>query len=254
MQEELLLTITIFILLTGHNTAPYFCAPEVFEEMYGFKADIWSLGCVVFQMATGVPPWKDRGITNPVALYNYVKTQKGPPPMVFPAVDDPDESVTALKALITRCFRQDPDERPSARELAKDPYLQEDNYFSDDETSAQSRSIFTPGWENLRSPCNLSAGRSPKQPTAHRRRSSIGTPGRMPSLSPPLPKRHSPQIDARDWPTWARDCTATATTGTRSYKVDNPFDSLHYSDSIDRQSSLRGIRLLDSTTKDTGTS
>lgn len=28
-------------------------APEVFEEKYGPKADIWSVGGVVFQMATG---------------------------------------------------------------------------------------------------------------------------------------------------------------------------------------------------------
>ena len=36
----------------AHTIIPH-QAPEVFEEKYGPKADIWSVGGVVFQMSTG---------------------------------------------------------------------------------------------------------------------------------------------------------------------------------------------------------
>eukprot|EP00532_Pseudo-nitzschia_australis_P004032 CAMPEP_0168201928 /NCGR_PEP_ID=MMETSP0139_2-20121125/23993_1 /TAXON_ID=44445 /ORGANISM="Pseudo-nitzschia australis, Strain 10249 10 AB" /LENGTH=125 /DNA_ID=CAMNT_0008127567 /DNA_START=83 /DNA_END=460 /DNA_ORIENTATION=- len=53
--------------LTVRGT-PYFMAPEVFEEKYSAKADIWGIGCVAFQMATAKPPWKELGFTNPISL------------------------------------------------------------------------------------------------------------------------------------------------------------------------------------------
>jgi serine/threonine protein kinase len=47
--------------LKGENSlcgTPNFIAPEVIQQKeYGRFADIWSIGCTVFEMVTGSPPW-----------------------------------------------------------------------------------------------------------------------------------------------------------------------------------------------------
>ena len=40
--------------------SPYWMAPEVVRRIgYSLEADIWSVGCVLIEMLTGVPPWSD---------------------------------------------------------------------------------------------------------------------------------------------------------------------------------------------------
>ena len=43
-------------------------APEVIKQSnYGRKADIWSFGCTLIELATGKNPWSEYNFDNPVA-------------------------------------------------------------------------------------------------------------------------------------------------------------------------------------------
>lgn len=62
---------------------PEYCAPEVLRgEEYGFKSDWWSLGCVMFDLLTGDPPFT--GKTH-LQIMNKVQREKPKyPPQVMP--------------------------------------------------------------------------------------------------------------------------------------------------------------------------
>jgi len=48
-------------------STPWYLSPEVvFDKTYLFDADIWSVGCIVYEMACGKKPYAD---TNP---YNVI--------------------------------------------------------------------------------------------------------------------------------------------------------------------------------------
>ena len=46
-------------LLYTQTGTPYYASPEVWkDEPYDSKSDIWSLGCVIYEMTTLEPPFK----------------------------------------------------------------------------------------------------------------------------------------------------------------------------------------------------
>ena len=62
------------MLKSMHGT-PYWMAPEVINESgYGRKSDIWSIGCSVFEMATGKPPLAS---TDRMAAMFYIGAHRG---------------------------------------------------------------------------------------------------------------------------------------------------------------------------------
>lgn len=48
---------------------PYYMAPELFQEegVYSFYSDIWALGCVLYEMAAGKPPYAATGLKDLIA-------------------------------------------------------------------------------------------------------------------------------------------------------------------------------------------
>ena len=52
---------------------PYYASPEVWrDEPYSFKSDIWSLGCVIYELTTLKPPFQAEDMQG-----LYLKVNKG---------------------------------------------------------------------------------------------------------------------------------------------------------------------------------
>ena len=94
---------------------PYWMAPEVIRGNvnYGRKADIWSAGICVIEMATGRPPYSELGPVT--ALFKIGSTDQAPP---FP--DSLSEPATNFLAM---CLNRDPKLRPAAEELTEHQWI-----------------------------------------------------------------------------------------------------------------------------------
>eukprot|EP00899_Mesostigma_viride_P013743 jgi/Mesvir1/2236/Mv14590-RA.1 len=91
---------------TGVGTPLYF-SPELCEERpYNDKSDIWSFGCLVYELAVAVPPFV---ASNHIALAKKIVNQE-PPPL-------PQKYSTELRFLVERMLSKDVDKRPSAAQI-----------------------------------------------------------------------------------------------------------------------------------------
>ncbi|EGV64695.1 kinase-like protein, partial [Yamadazyma tenuis ATCC 10573] len=90
---------------------PYWMAPEVIREgdTYNSKADIWSLGITIYEIATGNPPYCDKD-----ASWAMQMISKSTPPRLEGRDYSPN-----LKEAIALCLDENPEERPSADDLLK---------------------------------------------------------------------------------------------------------------------------------------
>lgn len=81
-------------------------APEIImRQEYNFKADIWSLGVTVIELATGNPPFADQEPRR--ALFLIPKSR---PPKLS------GEFSQALKDFLQVCLKEDPDDVLSLRD------------------------------------------------------------------------------------------------------------------------------------------
>merc|ERR1712176_906871 len=84
-------------------------APEVIQHAgYGRAADIWSLGCVIVEMATAKRPWGR--FDNQMAACVKIAMSEETPPV-------PEHLSVVLRDLLECCLRRDPIVRLSATEL-----------------------------------------------------------------------------------------------------------------------------------------
>nr|KAF6353634.1 mitogen-activated protein kinase kinase kinase 19 [Pipistrellus kuhlii] len=102
------------MLKSMHGT-PYWMAPEVINESgYGRKSDIWSVGCTVFEMATGKPPLASM---DRVAAMFYIGAHRGLMPPL------PEHFSENAADFVRMCLTRDQHERPSAVQLLKHSFL-----------------------------------------------------------------------------------------------------------------------------------
>ncbi|CAG8479301.1 3718_t:CDS:2 [Ambispora leptoticha] len=95
---------------------PEFMAPELYEEKYNEKVDIYAFGMCILELVTKEYPYTE--CTNQAQIYRKVTT--GIKPQALQKVQDP-----ATLEFIELCLRYNPDERPSAGELLKHEFLKE---------------------------------------------------------------------------------------------------------------------------------
>jgi serine/threonine protein kinase len=72
---------------------PYFMSPEaVAQKSCGRRADVWSFGGFVLNMATGRPPWRCLGLRGQFQLFTHVTASAESP------VDAEDRTAASLEA------------------------------------------------------------------------------------------------------------------------------------------------------------
>mmetsp|Transcript_20287 Transcript_20287/g.67674 ORF Transcript_20287/g.67674 Transcript_20287/m.67674 type:complete len:619 (-) Transcript_20287:761-2617(-) len=101
------------MLQSMHGTTRYM-APEVIKRQYTIAADVWSIGCTVLEMLTGVMPYSS--LSNDMAVARCVLRNEEPPLI-------PSGLSEECHRFLLRCFTRDPDQRPSASELMTDPFV-----------------------------------------------------------------------------------------------------------------------------------
>lgn len=95
---------------------PCWMSPELLTHSdYNKKTDIWSLGITVIEMAEGEPPYSN--LKMKMAMF---KISKDPPR----GLTDPSKWSKEMNAFVSKCLTINPDKRPTASELLKEPFIE----------------------------------------------------------------------------------------------------------------------------------
>ena len=112
---------------------PYYASPEVWnDEAYSSKSDIWSLGCIIYEMITLHPPFRAESMEG---LYH--KVMKGKYQKI------PDKYSKDLSEILKLLFIVDPKERPSCDDLLKNPIIMKRIEFFEENQNVHNNSDIT---------------------------------------------------------------------------------------------------------------
>eukprot|EP00981_Chlorochromonas_danica_P010733 scaffold3351_cov160-Ochromonas_danica.AAC.1 len=103
------------------GTTEYF-APEVYERAYGFQADVWSLGCILYEMLTGEMafPCRDRslGLVERALFHGVYK-----PKRLFEQRSGWRKLSRGARSLIKGMLKRNPVKRLDIEECLSHPWL-----------------------------------------------------------------------------------------------------------------------------------
>lgn len=100
---------------------PLYMAPEFIKGEANHKSDIWSMGCSLFQLRTGILPWSHTNIRENIGLIFYITSTCDPPFVVSKEMSQDFSS--EFMDFMEKCFIRDVNERPDAKELLKHPWI-----------------------------------------------------------------------------------------------------------------------------------
>jgi YVTN family beta-propeller protein len=150
------------------GTLDYVAPEQIRGERVDARADVYALGCVLFELLTGNPPFAARD--DKVAKM-YAHLQEEPPPLRVLKPELPGE----LDHVVARALAKDPDARfPSAGDLGR---------------AAAAASVGSPTVEAERSVAVGAAAPGPPEATTPVGRASATT---LPGQAPPTPDRAPP--------------------------------------------------------------
>jgi len=96
----------------------HWVAPEVLQDAgHGRKGDIWSLGCVILEMATAADPWGVGAFDNIMQAMSVIALSQRTPPI-------PDALPESARDLVGTCLQRRPEDRCSASQLLQHPFVQ----------------------------------------------------------------------------------------------------------------------------------
>ncbi|NXA93306.1 NEK11 kinase, partial [Melanocharis versteri] len=102
-------------LATTFTGTPYYMSPEVLKHQgYNTKSDIWSLGCILYEMCC-----MNHAFTGQNFLSVMLKIVEGETPSL------PDRYPSKLNAVLCSMLNKNPSLRPAAAEILKSPYVDE---------------------------------------------------------------------------------------------------------------------------------
>jgi serine/threonine protein kinase len=136
---------------------PYWMAPEIFTGQYDIKADIWSLGITLLELAHGVPPLAD---LHPMKALMLIP--KNDPP----TLQNPHRYTPEFIAFLSMMLQKDPRHRASCEELLAHPLMS----AISDADAKRTVAVLLGDWlheiEQFRVEENLQSGFDPERITA----------------------------------------------------------------------------------------
>lgn len=114
--------------LTSIKGTPLYMAPELIRgESYDHKVDIWSLGCIMYQLLVGVPPFNTDSL---VTLIRLICDEQKEQSLQWPTfVSEP--CITFLKGLL----QKDADERFDWEDILNHDFVKGHILVCDDSTN-----------------------------------------------------------------------------------------------------------------------
>lgn len=150
---------------------PYYASPEVWKDQpYDKKSDIWSLGCVIYEMITLRPPFRGNDMQQ-----LYRKILKG----IYEKI--PSKYSQDLSNLIAACLKVNPAHRPTCDELLKLPEFERN--VSDVPDSIQKTISKGNLLNTIKVPRNLKAIKLPKANYEQSEVASLKGPSFLPQIS-----------------------------------------------------------------------